>query len=137
MEAILDECLTITSEYPVRETMDRLEASARTEGLMTFARIDHAKGAASVGVPLQPMELLIFGNPRAGTRLIQANPLLGIDLPLRALVWQGGEDKTRVSAVDPGFLIERRGVASTEALNVAQAMTRFLTRLMQSAAKGG
>src|SRR5262245_37870502 len=105
----MDEFVTTSSEYPVRETMDRLEAAAREHGMMIFARIDHAKGAASVGLSLRPMELLIFGNPRAGTLLIPANPQIGIDLPLRALVWQDEAERTWISAVNPGYLVEHRG----------------------------
>src|SRR5262249_23656238 len=77
--ANMNEFLTTSSEHPVRETMDRLEAAARERGMMIFARIDHQAGARSAGLTLRPNELLIFGNPNFGTRLIQARAQVGID----------------------------------------------------------
>jgi hypothetical protein len=74
---------TISSDFGPKETMDRLEAELKANGVTVFARIDHAAGAASVGLPLRPTELLIFGNAKAGTPLMQANQAIGIDLPLK------------------------------------------------------
>jgi uncharacterized protein (DUF302 family) len=73
-----------------KETMDRLEAEISVKGMTVFARIDHAAGAAEVGLPLRPTELLIFGNVKGGTPLMQANQAIGIDLPLKALVLEDG-----------------------------------------------
>ena len=74
--------------------MDRLEAEIRNKGMKVFARIDHAAGAAGVGLTLRPTELIIFGNARAGTPLMQSAQTVGIDLPLKALVWQDAAVKT-------------------------------------------
>ena len=68
--------------------MDRLEIAVKAKDLTVFARIDHAAGAAGVGLSLRPTEVLIFGNAKAGTPLIQSVQTIGIDLPLKALVWQ-------------------------------------------------
>jgi uncharacterized protein (DUF302 family) len=70
--------------------MYRLVASVTARGMTIFARIDHGAGAAEVGLSLCPTELLLFGHARSGTPLMQAAPTIGIDLPLKALVWQDG-----------------------------------------------
>ena len=66
--------------------MDRVEAQIQARGLNVFARIDHAAGAAEVGLPLAPTDLIIFGNARGGTPLMQSVQTVGIDLPLKILV---------------------------------------------------
>ncbi len=85
-----DGLTTIRSSHGPKDTMDRLEAEVKAKGLSVFARIDHAAGAAAVGLPLRPTELLVFGNAKAGTPLMQSMQTSGIDLPLKALVWQDG-----------------------------------------------
>ena len=80
-----DGLTTIQSSYGPRETMDRLVSEIKARAMTVFARIDHAAGAAQVGLPLRPTELLIFGNAKAGTPLMQANHATGIDLPLKIL----------------------------------------------------
>ncbi|HEY2618199.1 MAG TPA: DUF302 domain-containing protein [Acetobacteraceae bacterium] len=87
--------------------MSRLEAEVRAKGMTVFARIDHAAGAAAVGLSLRPTELLIFGNARGGTPLMQADQTIGIDLPLKALVWQDASGSTWLSYNDPGWLAKR------------------------------
>jgi uncharacterized protein (DUF302 family) len=88
-----DGLTTIPSAYGAKETADRLEAEIRAKGMAVFARIDHAAGAAQAGLALQPTELLIFGNAKAGTPLMESNQTIGIDLPLKALVWQDASGK--------------------------------------------
>jgi uncharacterized protein (DUF302 family) len=97
------------SGYGPRETMDRLAAAVAARGMAVLARIDHAAAAAAVGMALRPTELLIFGNPRAGTPLMQAAQTIGIDLPLKALVWQDAEGKTWLAYNDPAWLAGRHG----------------------------
>src|SRR3974377_1365437 len=80
---------TIPSKFGCKETMDRLETEVKSKGLTVFARIDHAAGAAAVGLPLRPTELLIFGNAKGGTPLMQAAQTIGIGLPLSGLGLQG------------------------------------------------
>jgi uncharacterized protein (DUF302 family) len=89
--------------------MDRLAAAVADRGITIFARIDHAAAASTVGMALRPMEVLIFGNPRAGTPLMQIAPTLGIDLPLKALVWRDDEGKTWLAYNDPAWLVRRHG----------------------------
>jgi uncharacterized protein (DUF302 family) len=111
--------------------MDRLEAAVRARHLMVFARVDHAKGASLAGLTLRPMEALIFGNPRAGTPLMQANPLIGMDLPLRALVWQDESGKTWISCVDPAWLAHRYGISGAD--HVVQTMAEALAAVANAA----
>ena len=85
---------TVKSGYDPKETMDRLEADVRAKGLTVFARIDHTAGATAAGLTLRPTELMIFGNARGGTPLMQAAQTIGIDLPLKALVWQDASGDT-------------------------------------------
>jgi uncharacterized protein (DUF302 family) len=92
-----DGLTTIPSGLGPKETADRLEAEIEARGMTVFARIDHAAGAASVGLPLQPTELLIFGSAKAGTPLMQADQAIGIDLPLKALVHEDPAGKVWLS----------------------------------------
>ena len=105
-----DGLITMRSNYGPKETMDRLEAEVKAKGLTVFARIDHAAGAAEVGLSLRPTELLIFGNAKGGTPLMQSMQTIGIDLPLKALVWQDGSGSTWLSYNDPGWLAKRHGL---------------------------
>jgi uncharacterized protein (DUF302 family) len=102
-----DGLITITSRYGPEETMNRFEAAVTAKGMTVFARIDHAAGATAVGLSLRPTELLIFGNAKAGTPLMQSVQAVGIDLPLKALVWQDASGNTWLSYNDPGWLAKR------------------------------
>lgn len=101
--------ITVPSRHGVKDLMDRLERDLRARGITIFARIDHAAGAAAVGMALRPTELLIFGNPKAGTPPMQANQTFGIDLPLKFLAWQDAENKVWLSYNDVAFLAGRHG----------------------------
>ena len=101
--------ITIHSSYGPEDTMNRFEAEVRAKGMTVFARIDHAAGAAAAGLSLRPTDLLIFGNAIGGTPLMQANQTIGIDLPLKVLVWQDASGITWLSYNDPGWLAERHG----------------------------
>ena len=99
--------LSIRSRFGPNETMDRLEVEIRAQRMTVFARIDHAAGAAEVGLTLAPTELIIFGNARGGTPLMQSVRTVGIDLPLKVLVWQDAESKTWLSYNEPSWIIQR------------------------------
>jgi uncharacterized protein (DUF302 family) len=86
--------VTLPSAHGVTETVRRLKALLAQKGIEVFAHIDHAAGAEKAGLPLRPTQVLIFGNPKAGTPLMQSRQTIGLDLPLRALVWEDGEGKT-------------------------------------------
>src|SRR5262252_7468936 len=101
---------TIKSHFGPKDTMNRLEAEVKARGMIVFAHIPHAKGAAAVGIPLRPNDVLIFGNAKVGTPLMQSAPTIGIDLPLKVLVWQDAEGNTWLSYNDPTWLAKRHGL---------------------------
>jgi uncharacterized protein (DUF302 family) len=112
--------------------MNRLEAEVKAKGMTVFARIDHAAGAAAVGLSLRPTELLIFGNAKGGTPLMQSIQTIGIDLPLKALVWQDASGKTWLSYNDPSWLAKRHGLGH-EAEAAVTAMTAALNAIARTA----
>jgi len=124
--------ITIRSRHAPGETMSRFEAEYKAKGLTIFARIDHAAGAAAVGLPLRPTELLLFGNAKGGTPLMQAVQTIGIDLPLKVLVWQDASGDTWLSYNDPSWLAKRHGLAQ-EAETPVQALAAALDALARTA----
>ncbi len=112
--------------------MDRLLTEIRAKGMNVFARIDHAAGAAEVGLKLRPTKLILFGNALGGTPLMQSVQTVGIDLPLKVLVWQDAEGKTWVSYNEPRWIAQRHGVTSTE--QVVSKMTDMLSAMLRKAA---
>ncbi len=98
-----------TSPYGVSETMDRLQAAVSKRGAHVFARVDHAAGAQRARLGLAPEQVLIFGNPKLGTPLMQQNALIGLDLPLKVLVWQDGST-ARITYTAPAALAARYGL---------------------------
>ncbi len=97
----------------VAETVDKFTAAVEGAGAKVFAVVDHAKGAMSVGAEIPPATVVIFGNPKLGTPLIAANPQIGLDLPLKVLVWDEG-GKTMIGYTDPAALKDRYGVAGAD-----------------------
>jgi uncharacterized protein (DUF302 family) len=97
----------------------------KTKGVTVFARVDHAAGAAGIGLVLRPTTLVVFGNPAAGTPLMQAAQTAGIDLPLKALVWLDDAGAVHLSYNDPAWIATRHRVGGG-ALQVVAAMTAAL-----------
>ena len=124
---------TIRSRDSVKATIDRLEAELKAAGVTVFARIDHAAGAASAGMSLRPTELLIFGNPKAGTPLMQAKQTIGIDLPLKVLAWEDASGDVWVSYNDPAWLAARHGLGE-EAQEAVRALAAALVKFAKAAA---
>jgi len=129
---IADGLVTTQSGFGPRETMDRLEQAVRAKSMAIFARIDHAAGAAQAGLALRPTEVLIFGNAKAGTPLMQSSQTIGIDLPLKALVWQDEAGNTWVSYNDPRWLTKRHGLGH-EAEAIGSAMAAALDSVSKAA----
>ena len=127
-----DGLITIRSSYGPEDTMNRFEAEVGAKGMTVFARVDHAAGAAAVGLSLQPSELLIFGNAKAGTPLMQSMQTIGIDLPLKALVWQDASGSTWLSYNDPSWLAKRHGLGREVETTVA-AMAAALNAIARTA----
>ena|SRR5215831_10606635 len=117
--------VTVKSAFGPQETMNRFEAEVRAKGMTVFAHVDHAAGAAAAGLSLRPTDLLIFGAARGGTPLMQAAQTIGIDLPLKALVWQDEAGNTFLSYNDPAFLAHRHGLGE-QAKPVAGTMSEAL-----------
>jgi uncharacterized protein (DUF302 family) len=131
-----DGLTSIESRFGPKETLDRLEDEVKAKGLTVFARIDHAAGAAAVGMALLPTAVLIFGNARGGTPLMQASQVIGIDLPLKVLVWQDTSGKTWLSYYDPGELAKRYGL-SGETVTPVGNLSATLRGLTSEAAGAG
>jgi len=104
-----DGLLAVRSPHSAKETMNRLEAIVKQRGLNVFARIDHAAGASKVGKTLRPTEVLIFGNPQGGTPFMECAQTAGIDLPLKALVWEDASSQVWLGYNDPAYLAQRHG----------------------------
>jgi len=111
---VIEGLTSIESTFGPKETMDRLEAEIHQKGMNVFARIDHAAGAAEAGLTLRPTELIIFGNARGGTPLMESSQTVGIDLPLKALVWEDASGKTWISYNEPGWIAQRHGLANAQ-----------------------
>ncbi|MEO5692148.1 MAG: DUF302 domain-containing protein [Usitatibacter sp.] len=105
-----DGLVAVKSPHSAKDTMNRLEDLVKQRGLNVFARIDHAAGASRIGKSLRPTELLIFGNPQGGTPLMECAQSAGIDLPLKALVWEDASSQVWLGYNDPAFLARRHGV---------------------------
>ncbi|WP_313951820.1 DUF302 domain-containing protein [Accumulibacter sp.] len=106
-----DGLVVVESPYSAKDTMARAEDIVKQRGLSVFARIDHAAGAAKIGKSLRPTELLIFGNPQGGTPFMECAQSVGIDLPLKLLVWEDATSHVWVGYNDPALLARRHDVA--------------------------
>lgn len=102
-----DGLVSIKSLQSVSATMDRVEALAKQRGLTVFTRIDHAAGAAKIGKTLRPTQVIIFGNPQGGTPFMECAQTVGIDLPLKVLVWEDDEAQVWLGYNDPEYLAAR------------------------------
>lgn len=107
-----DGVVDVKSSHDVATTADRLESALSSKGLTIFARIDHSAGAKSVGLELRPTVLLIFGNPKAGTPLMQCQQSVAIDLPQKALIWEDADGQAWLTYNDPQYLAKRHKVDS-------------------------
>jgi uncharacterized protein (DUF302 family) len=125
-----DGLVTIASEFPVAETIDRLAELAMARGLHVFARVDHAAGAVKAGLALRPTQLLILGNPTGGTPLMQDRQRAGIDLPVKALAWEDADGRVWLSYNDAAWIAQRHalGAQSRAAVETMAAGVAALTK---------
>ncbi|MGE0423844.1 MAG: DUF302 domain-containing protein [Reyranellaceae bacterium] len=107
--------VSVASKYDVAQSTDKIEAAAKARGLTIFARIDHAGAAKTAGLEMRPTQLLVLGNPKGGTPLMQARPSLAIDLPLKILVWQDADGKVWAGYNDAAYLKQRHGLSDEQA----------------------
>ena len=120
------------SARSVQTTMNSLENLVRNKGLTVFARIDHAAGATKVGEEMLPTQLLIFGNPAMGTKLMTSQRSVGIDLPIKVLIWEEPDGKVWIAYNDPAYLAERHGIDDRDA--VLEKMAGAVRGLVSAAA---
>ncbi len=125
-----DGIVSLISNYSARETMERLLAALPARNMTVFARVDHAANAVAAGMPLRPTDLVMFGNPKGGTVLMQDQQRAGIDLPLKALVWEDADGKVWVSYNDPAWIARRHSLGNTAAV---QAMNTALKAIAHEA----
>lgn len=121
------------SEFPVKETIDRMVSIIETQGWHLFARIDHAEHAQKKGLALRPTELILFGNPEIGTRLMQDRQISAIDLPMKALAWEDELGQVRIAHNSIAWLRQRHGLTDEVPL---QAVNEVLTKICAGARKG-
>ena len=126
----VDGLITVKSPFDAKTTMDHVEAQARQRGLNIFARIDHAAGAAKIGKALRPTEVLIFGNAQGGTPFMECAQTVGIDLPLKALVWEDATGQVWLGYNDPAYLAQRHAVPECA---VAGDIAKALAGIAQAA----
>ncbi len=125
--------ITKQSDFGVVQTANRLEAALRTKGVTVFARIDHSAGAAKIGQPMPPTQLLVFGSPAMGTPLMQSRRTIGIDLPLKALVWRTPDGRVMLAYNRPAYLAKRHGITDRDP--VFAKMAQVLDALTDAATK--
>jgi uncharacterized protein (DUF302 family) len=124
-----EELTVKVSKYPVKETLDRLTAALKDKGISPVARVDHAAAAKAAGLELKPTEVLLFGNPKLGTPLMQANRHIAIDLPMKVLVWEDDAGKVWIGYTSPATLKARYKIEGRdEALKtMAGALDSFVS----------
>jgi len=122
--------VSVKSVHTVSVTVDRLENVLKNKGMTVFARIDHAAGAEKVGKTLRPTELVIFGNPKVGTPLMQCSQSIAIDLPQKALIWEDEKGQVWLSYNDPQYLAKRHNTRGCDKVleKVAGALGKFANK---------
>jgi uncharacterized protein (DUF302 family) len=111
--------ITIQSQHSVAVTVQRLEALLKDRGIIVFAHIDFSADAARAGLTMRPEQLLIFGNPKGGTALMQAAPSAGLDLPFKALVWEDSDGHAWIAYNDPQYLLQRHSLPPALGANLS------------------
>jgi uncharacterized protein (DUF302 family) len=122
--------ILIPASRSAAATIDRLESLLRERGILIFARIDFSGDAARAGLTMRPEQLLVFGNPKAGTPLMIASPTVGLDLPLKALAFEDETGKTWLAYNDPRYVVQRHGISQALSANLAAVIP-----LLEQAAK--
>lgn len=126
---------TVQSRHGVEETLRRFEAAVRERNWVVFTRLDHAAAAEAVGLQLRPRTVIVFGNPRAGTPAMAANPTLALDLPLRVLVWEDEQGRVQVTRNTAAWIAtgiyRRHGITLPD--QAEQGMEALLAGLVRQA----
>jgi uncharacterized protein (DUF302 family) len=119
--------VTVRSRLSHGETVAALTADIQKRGATIFATIDHAKAAVDIGMTLRPTTVIVFGNAKAGTPLMQQQQTVGIDLPLKLLVWEAAQGATQVTYNDPSWIASRHGIAGSPVLGAMTTMLEAIT----------
>ncbi len=127
----IDGLVKKASPYSVGETMDRLESDLESKGMPFTLRLNHAKGARGAGVDMRDTEILIFGNPKLGSHLMTASQTAGIDLPMKALVWEDADGQAWLGYNDPMYIADRHGIE--DRAEVLKKMSGALDELTNAA----
>ncbi len=118
--------ISFNSRYSVAESVARISAALQAKGITVFAVIDQSREAETVGLALRPTQLIIFGDPKTGTPLMNASPSLAIDLPLKALIWEDAGGKVQVSYNSPKYLQSRHGLAQEPFATVGALLSKAI-----------
>jgi uncharacterized protein (DUF302 family) len=130
----IDGLISVPSDFDPAETLGRLTTEVSRASMNVFATVDHAAGATAVGLSLRPATLLIFGNAKGGTPLMQAVQSIGLDLPLKVLVWQDQAQQTWLSYNEPTWIAQRYGLPA-DAQAFVNKLTAVLHGIVQRAAR--
>jgi uncharacterized protein (DUF302 family) len=125
--AVADNYITKKSPYSVDKTLDRLEKVLISKGISIFTRVNHVGGAKRAGVAMRDTKLLIFGNPKMGTPLMNENIMLALDLPMKALAWQDASGQVWLSYLKPSVLQQRHGLKNQVIINKMTAALQLMT----------
>lgn len=122
-----DGLINVKSAHDVKQTADRFESVLKEKGMTVFIRIDHAQAAEKVNKEIRPTELVIFGNPKVGTPLMQCAQSVAIDLPQKALIWEDDAGQVWLSYNDPEYLKKRHEIKGCDEVieKVAKALGKF------------
>lgn len=127
-----DGIISVQSSFNVKTTADRMESVLKEKGMTVFNRINHSEGADKVGIKLRDTELIIFGNPKVGSPLIQCQQSVALDLPQKALIWEDEQAQVWISYNDPKYLEKRHDIAGCE--QVISKIENALAGITKSAA---
>lgn len=125
--------ISVKSAHSVGKTIDRLEALLKKKGMTVFKRVNHTAGGKNVGIEIRPTEVLIFGNPKVGTPLMQCAQTAAIDLPQKALAWEDENGQVWLTYNDPQYMAKRHGISGCE--KVLKKITKALGNFTKGAAK--
>ena len=128
-----DGLITKTSSHSVKQTLDNLEKIVKGKGFTVFTRINHAAAAQKIGATLRPTEVLIFGKPKLGSMLMQSNQTIGIDLPVKVIVWEDEQGVVNIGYNDPAWLAKRHNI--TDRKKPFAKMTGALKKFTDAAAQ--
>lgn len=123
--------VVMPSSHDFDGTFERLEQAVQSAGLVVFAKFDHSAAATAAGMTLSPSKVLVFGNPKLGTKLMSANPAIALDLPLRVAVWQDSSGQVALAYTSPDYLLARFGMDAKQ--EIVKKMSGLLDGLAKAA----